>query len=154
MVGEGIDYKAVLADLKARRSALDQAIAAIEAILGEVPTSLVNGGSISQEIQPDTFVGLNIADATAKYLKMVGRPARTTETITEALQRGGLNVSRASVGTVLLRNHNRNEGEVVRVGRGLWGLAEWYPQRPRQQGQSTKRREADEERGEPKEEES
>ncbi len=142
-MAEGIDYKAVLVDLKARRAALDQAIAGIEAIIGEGPIPgipQINGRGPAQEILPDTFVGLNIAEAAAKYLTMVGRPARATEAITDALNRGGLDVTQASVGTVLLRNHNQGESNVVRVGRGLWGLADWYPQRPR----ATRRREIEE----------
>ena len=48
----------------------------------------------------------------------------------EALNRGGLNVTRDSVGTILVRVAN-SEGDIVRVGRGLWGLLEWYPGRQR-----------------------
>lgn len=132
---EGIDYKVVLADLKARRAALDQAIAAIEVIAGNsafsgVPTQ-ANGMNQTTEILPDTFIGHNIAEAGAAYLKMVGRPARTTEAITGALNLGGLNVSQPSVATILLRSDRKGDGEVIRVGRGLWGLADWYPKRPR-----------------------
>ena len=143
-MSEGIDYRVVLADMRARRAALDQAIAGIEAMLGESSSAgglgAPNGASSgAQEIQADTFVGRNISEATAHYLRMVGRPARSTEAITEALNRGGLVVTQPSVGTVLLRSHNRSDGEIVRVGRGIWGLAEWYPGRPR-----VRRRESEE----------
>jgi hypothetical protein len=81
-------------------------------------------------VEADTFVGMSIGDATPKYLAMVGRPARTTEEIVQALLRGGLQrVSPASVATILIRIHNA-DGPVVRVQKGLWGLAEWYPKRP------------------------
>ncbi len=148
-MSEGIDYRAVLADMRARRAALDNAIAGMEAMLGESSSAgglgTPNGGvgSQGQEIQADTFVGRNISEATAHYLRMVGRPARSTEAVTEALNRGGLVVTQPSVGTVLLRSHNRGEGEIVRVGRGIWGLAEWYPGRPR-----VRRRDSEEEQKE------
>lgn len=73
---------------------------------------------------------MSIGDAAPKYLGMVGRPARSTEEIVQALLSGGLQrVSPASVATILIRIHNA-DGPVVRVQKGLWGLAEWYPKRP------------------------
>jgi hypothetical protein len=144
-MSEAIDYRAVLADMRTRRAALDRAIAGLEAVLGESSSSGELGApnGVGQEIQADTFVGRNISEATAHYLRMVGRPARSTEAVTEALNRGGLVVTQPSVGTVLLRSHNRGEGEIVRVGRGIWGLAEWYPGRPR-----VRRRDSEEEQKE------
>ena len=59
MAADQVDYKGVLADLKARRAALDQAIAAIEAIAGGESGALVppiNGpASAGREIEPGTF---------------------------------------------------------------------------------------------------
>ena len=94
-------------------------------------------------IQQDTFVGMSIADAAPKYLEIVGRPARTTEEIVQALLRGGLQrVSPASVATILIRIHNAN-GPVVRVQKGLWGLAEWYPKRPPRATRKSEEKESD-----------
>ena len=79
MTTKAIDYKAVLADLEARRTALDQTIAYVEAILGESPSGIVatsTNGTLRPEIEPDTFVGLNVPQAAVKFLRMVGRPAR------------------------------------------------------------------------------
>jgi hypothetical protein len=133
-MADAIDYRAVLADLRARRTAIDQAIAAVENIIGEgssaLPTSQGDDVSVLA-IQPDTFVGLNIAEAASKYLRTVGRPARTTEQVADALRRGGLSVTLGSVSAILRRNNNSGEGDVIKVGRGLWGLQEWYPGRPR-----------------------
>jgi hypothetical protein len=132
-----IDYAAVLADLKARRDALDKVISHLEVIvdLGAITNYNVFAKQATQEIHGDTFVGLNIPEATAKYLGMVGRPARTTTEITEALNKGGISSNQATVATVLGRGHNAGE-DVVRAGKGLWGLAAWYPTRPK----STKKR--------------
>lgn len=132
MVGgwKRVDDKTVLAYLKSKRAALDQAIAALEGKAGDAPEAL-GGGDSSEEIQPDSFVGMNIATASVKYLKMVGRPARTTEQIYEALSNGGLaHFTRESVATILYRIHNQG-GDIFRVSKGLWGLSEWYPNRPK-----------------------
>ena len=136
---EPIDYAAVLVDLKARREALDKVISHLEALvsLGTVTNYNVFAKQAAPEIHGDTFVGLIIPEATAKYLSMVGRPARTTPEITEALNRGGISSNQGTIATVLGRGHNAGEGNVVRAGKGLWGLAEWYPSRPK----ATRRRE-------------
>ena len=131
MAGEWkeVDDKAVLAYLKSKRAALDQAIAALEGKGSDLPEVLGGGGG--KEVQPDSFVGMNIAMASVKYLKMVGRPARTTEEIHTALARGGLpDFTRGSVATILYRIH-KHGGEVFRVSKGLWGLSDWYPNRPK-----------------------
>jgi hypothetical protein len=129
-MSETIDYRAVLDDLKTRRAALDQAIAAVEAILGESPTASVplnvRTSNRSAAIQHDTFVGLNILDATVRYLEIVGRPARSTEEIAGALTSGGISATQGSVATILSRSHNSPNGTVRRAGRGTWGLPEWY----------------------------
>jgi|GEM_PF-1177114 len=132
MAGEWkrVDDKTVLAYLKSKRSALDQAIAALEGKAGNISETFDRGGS-NEEIQSDSFVGMNIATASAKYLKMVGRPARTTEDVHSALTKGGLpDFTRESVATILQRVHNQG-GDVFKVSKGLWGLSEWYPNRPR-----------------------
>ena len=136
MKAESIDYRAVLADLKERRINMDLAIAALEVLCGE-PTVVIGGTkeSTSTEIQADTFVGLNIAEAASKYLRIMGRGAKSTEQVAEALVRGGLAVTKASVSSILRKNNRTGEGDVIKVGRGLWGLQEWYPGRPRRSRQ-------------------
>lgn len=130
MAGEKIDDKTVLTYLKTKRAALDQAIAALEGKVGGTSANFGGGGS-SEEIQPDSFVGKNIATASVQYLKMVGRPPRTTEDVHGALSRGGLpRFTRGSVATILQRIHNRR-GDIFKVSKGVWGLAEWYPNRPK-----------------------
>jgi hypothetical protein len=129
-MAEAIDYKAVLEDLRAKKASLEQAIAAVEAIVGGLGENAGLSGSASRAIEADTFIGMNILQAAEKYLQIVGRPARTTENIAEALNRGGLSVSTPSVSTILRRS-DTGESPVNRVGRALWGLAIWYPNRPR-----------------------
>lgn len=130
-MAEPIDYKAVLEDLKARRTRLDEVIAAVEGIVGETGAlGALLSPSKSAAIAPDMFVGMNIVQAAEKYLQTVGRPARPLDEVANALNQGGLHVTQGSVSTILRRSEN-NDSPVVRVGRGLWGLTSWYPNRPR-----------------------
>jgi hypothetical protein len=137
-----IDYHAVLADLEARRSRLDAAIAGIKAvIIGQdlggqlaLPTSDIQSGFLSQNIQSDSFFGMTIVGATKKLLAM-RRRTMTTPEIVQALRLGGISNAKSenfanSVAAGLSRE-DANDGDVVRVQRGTWGLAEWYPNKPR-----------------------
>ena len=105
---------------------------AVEAILGEAgaPVLAGEGVPVAVPIQPDTFVGLNIAEAASEYLRIMGRGAKSTEQIADGLNRGGLNCTRASVSTILRRNNNE-DGVIIRVGDGPWGRQDWYPGRPK-----------------------
>jgi hypothetical protein len=127
---EAIDYKAVLEDLRAKKASLEQAIAAVESILGGLGEATTLNGSASKAIEADTFIGMNIMQAAEKYLQMTGRPAKTTEMIAAALNQGGMSVSQGSISTILRRS-DKGDSPVTRVGRSLWGLAGWYPNRPR-----------------------
>lgn len=130
-----IDYNAVLADLKAQRAKLDAGIAGIEAMLGlrgvDADPSPSGGGSTNgaQDIGTGAFLGLSIVDATKKYLAAVREPKRN-EDIYAALKRGGLIFTSSNpintIGSVLNRDWT-NGGDIVRVSRGVWGLAEWNP---------------------------
>lgn len=136
MSSQSIDYEAVLADLKARRDQLNSAIAAIELISGSgaISSSVqVPGQSGAAKIEPDSFFGLTIVDAAKKYLGMMKRP-QGTQGITDALKDGGyLFTSEQPVQTVasVLARSDSKGGDIVRVGKGMWGLPEWYPNRPR-----------------------
>lgn len=131
-----MDYQAVLADLKARRAQLDQAIAGIEIILGDVievgesaAAQLGNAGPMPT-IHPDTFFGLGIAEAAKKYLKMLRRAQHTTA-IADALGKGGMKrPAENNLFSILARAAKGRE--VVKVGKGMWGLAEWYPKPPKE----------------------
>lgn len=45
--------------------------------------------------------------------------------VNRRMLKGGLQVSQGSVSTILRRS-DTGDGPVTRVGRSLWGLAEWY----------------------------
>ena len=96
----------------------------------EKETSVPSTGRFTRgapTIEHDTFYGLSILDAAKKYLSMVGKPARSSNDILDALHRGGLvNVAYNTMASVLSRADQNQQG-ICRVGRGTWGLSEWYP---------------------------
>ncbi len=148
-MAETVNYREVLADLKARRAQLDQAIAGIEVMLGEA--SVVGGGGEpiatkfggsgpTPTIHPDTFFGLGIAEAAKKYLKMVRR-AQHTKDIADALGQGGMKrPPENNLFSILVRAAKGRE--VVKVGKGMWGLTEWYPKPPKEPTEDRRKRPA------------
>lgn len=134
-------YEAVLADLKAKRDQIDQAIGAIEALRSGGP--IVGSGNraspVSQNVAAEEagdYLGMTIADATRKLLA-TRRKALTNTEIVAALEAGGLVMTSAdklnTVGSILTRRFNQ-VGDIVRVARGTWGLQEWYGSRFKKKG--------------------
>jgi hypothetical protein len=125
-------YAIVLADLKARRDQLDQAIQAIESVrLGgaaatSVPTS---AAPTDNQLGEGAFHGMSISEATKKLLGIRKKKMTNTEVLA-ALQAGGMVMNSAdplnTVGAVLTRR-SKEMGDIVKVERGTWGLKEWYP---------------------------
>jgi DNA-directed RNA polymerase delta subunit len=130
---QGLDpYDAVLADLRAKRDQIDQAIQAIEALRGGAPVAGTKAALGSNPTEgPGAFLGMTIPDAARKLLGS-RRQQLSTADIFAAFKAGGLHMTSAdpinTIGSVLTRRFN-TVGDIVRVGRGIWGLAEWYPNR-------------------------
>lgn len=130
-------YDAVLADLRAKRDQIDQAIAAIESIRtgGPAPSrdqTQGNGNQPNGSVGgPGDLLGLSIADAAKKVLTARRQPLKSAD-ILEAFRAGGLPLTSKEpmnvIGSVLTRRFN-DVGDIVRVSRGVWGLKEWYPNR-------------------------
>ena len=133
-------YSAVLADLRAKRAQIDQTINLLEALKGGStagPTTAVANGSFGPLGNNDivetagVFLGLSIVEAARKLLAMRKRTMGNVE-IARELQAGGLVLTSAEpanvIGSVLTRRFN-NVGDIVKMGRGIWGLKEWYPGR-------------------------
>ena len=130
----GNAYDIVLADLKAKRTQIDAAIAAIEAMKGgvsasEQPVTKAKASEMSASVTAGDFHGMNIADA-AKQLLAKGKKPLGTQEITKGIIEGGIVFSTETpantVNSVLHRRAGK-EGDIIRVGRSLWGLAAWYP---------------------------
>lgn len=83
------------------------------------PSSLVADGE---------FYGQSATKATKALMAKLGRtrPLKTTE-IFEAIKKGGVGISNIEV---LYKSLQRSD-DFLRVAKGTWGLAEWYPERVR-----------------------
>ncbi|MGE3626155.1 MAG: winged helix-turn-helix domain-containing protein [Hyphomicrobiales bacterium] len=134
---KGFDpYDAVIADLRSKREQIDQAIQLIESLRGGmsipgVPQSSSAPTGSESALGPGAFLGMSIPDATKKLLR-VRKQALGNAEIVQALKAGGMAMESQdpvnTVGSVLTRRFN-TQGDIVRVARGTWGLAEWYPGR-------------------------
>jgi hypothetical protein len=132
---EGFDpYAVVLADLRAKRDQIDQAIQAIENVRSGVASVKGNSPAAPENAPNDAgaFLGMSIADA-AKKLLSTRKQAMGNADIAAALKQGGVVMSANTdpqnmVGSILTRRFEK-VGDIVRVGRGIWGLKEWYPNR-------------------------
>jgi hypothetical protein len=125
-------YAVVLADLKAQREKIDAAISAIESLRGVSSTPPQPAAEKAPvHMGAGAFLGMSIPDA-AKKLLAHERRAMANPEIWEKLKAGGLHLNSAdpvnTVGSVLSRRFDKI-GDIVRVGRGTWGLVEWYPGR-------------------------
>jgi HB1, ASXL, restriction endonuclease HTH domain len=132
---QGIDpYDAVLADLRSKRDQIDSAIAAIEALRGGIGQGAPRPAARQESpsgVGAGDLLGLSIADAAKKVLAIKRTPLRSPD-IWVLFQAGGLVLNSKepanTIGSVLTRRAE-DTGDIVRVGRGLWGLKEWYPGR-------------------------
>jgi len=127
-------YATVLADLYAKRDQIEQAIQALESLRGGMSGAPARASESSPIIGPDDpswLMGLSITDAAKKVLAARKKPLANPE-LAAAFKSGGLFMQSAepanTVGSVLTRRFN-SHGDIVKVGRGTWGLSEWYPGR-------------------------
>jgi hypothetical protein len=134
MGAETIDYAAVLADLEAKRAAIDASIAGIRQMLNleaEQGTSVgVATGERRDhalELRFDSFFRMSLPAAIVKFLGMAKRPQSVSE-ITRALLEGGFKTTSKNFMPIVGSNLSRlkTAGETVNV-EGKWGLTSWYP---------------------------
>ncbi|QIG92458.1 winged helix-turn-helix domain-containing protein [Bradyrhizobium sp. 6(2017)] len=140
---KGIDpYETVLIDLYAKRDQILQAIAAIEAIRGGALGGSIGGAAASGSAgsikpsngsldHPGALLGMSIVDAAKALLASKRTPLKNPD-FAAMFKAGGLHMNSKepanTIGSVLTRRMSE-VGDVVRVGRGTWGLKEWYPNR-------------------------
>ncbi|MGH7724400.1 MAG: hypothetical protein ACREOU_03135 [Candidatus Eiseniibacteriota bacterium] len=127
--GEGIDYRAVLADLEAKKSKIEAAIEVIRTMVegggADGQPSLGPPGAPDLALRSDSFFGMSIPDATEKFLRATKRP-QSPPAIARALEQGGYTHSSSNFPNTVRASINRLPGKFVQVGRE-WGLVEWYP---------------------------
>ncbi len=120
-------YEVVLADLRAKRDDIDKLIRTLEAYRpAAAPTSASGLNAPKQTDGVGPLYGLSIVDAAKTVLRDRGRPLPVSDIVT-GLRDGGhvMNSEDPSntVSSVLNRAFQQGSG-VVRVGRGIWALAE------------------------------
>jgi hypothetical protein len=136
-------YEAVIADLRAQKDKIDQAISLLESLRGagvSMSSGMASAAAAAAgkhdnnpvpALGPGAFLSMSIPDAARKLLSSQRRQMTTAE-ITREIERGGVVLTSSdkvnTVGSVLLRRFYQN-GDIVRVSRGIWGLAAWYPGR-------------------------
>lgn len=124
--GSGIDYAAVLADIEARIAKLEATADGIRDIMA-AGSGTVGGpsGPRGGGIQPDSFLGMSIPDATKKALEMT-RTKMSTQEVMEAIVKGGLPPSKYNTVYSILARRASQVGDIVNM-KGDWALADWYP---------------------------
>lgn len=135
-VPQAIDYAEVLRDLEAKRSAIDNAISGIRAMVHAGANQSAGTDSalhaaakvpFNGQIAPNAFFGKSIPEAAKMYLQMV-QNKQTTKEIADALQRGGMETTSSKFDLTVAAGLNRAskaQKEVVKVRGGKWALAEW-----------------------------
>ncbi len=136
-----MDYGAILADLEAKKVALESLIASVRMAaasgivsVGDFVSATSGAGtstpsiSSTAEIPNGAFHGKSIPEAAKAYLSMI-KKKQTTREIAEALRRGGMETTSSKFEQIVhavLDRSKKASGEFVRVG-NAWALATWYP---------------------------
>ncbi len=142
-MAEQTDVAALLADAEAERAELDVVIAHLRRKLGLAAGEAAGNGTtaptsagrdaliVAGRVRPDEFFRLSIGEAVMKYLAIMKQP-QNPMAIVNGIKAGGILTNAknfyANVNTELKRLRERDL--IVNTPSG-WGLAEWYPQRPR-----------------------
>lgn len=151
MSTEKSTYSLIVADLEAKRAAIDAALASLQKVMSlgafgadDLPHSsaLPQTATGIPEIPVGAFLHKRIPEAAKLYLSLV-KKKQTTREIADALKAGGIESTSqdfaVTVGSVLNRI-SKSGKDVLHLSDG-WGLASWYPAGFRNsiQGKSGKR---------------
>ena len=137
-----VDWAAVLAELEAKRVALDKAISSLRVVIasgvlfGSAEDAMpamadsVGVGLHGGDVPIGAFLGKSIPEA-AKLCLQIVKKKMTTREIAEALKKGGIETTAKTsfpsiVHSILMRAARSGTG-IVKLDRSHWGLAEWYP---------------------------
>ena len=134
-MSQEIDYASVLADLEAKKAAIEAAIDGIRQVLGQAagdpiqfsrPGAVQGVGVESKDVEAGDFHGMSIAQAAKKFLGMV-KTKQSTGSIAGAIRKGGIETTAknfySNVYSILQRDK-----DFTKMGT-FWGLSEWYPTR-------------------------
>lgn len=124
-------FDTAITELKNRIRAMQIALETLEQLRSSPEGSVTGGVSSSfsrsndNEVRHDTFFEMTIADAARKYLTMM-KATKSNADIAAALEQGGLKHSSKDFPTTVRSVLGQRE-DFIRVPKGDWGLAEWYP---------------------------
>lgn len=136
---EPVDYTAFLADLEAKKAALEQTITSLRQAMalgalgqigegGAIP-SLAAPSLSGGEVPTGAFLGKSVPEAAKLYLEIVKKKQTTTE-IMDGLTKGGIHTTSQhfikTVYAALTRMSQPPNPSVVKVG-NQWGLTTWFP---------------------------
>lgn len=131
-------YELFLAELDARAAQIEQLKALVQSLRGTgttLPEGMVAslgarmGAPTGDTVTPNMFHGLSIVEAAKKLMKARNRDLTNADMVT-AFKAGGL-VLRSkdaanTINSIMTRDY-KGGGDIVRVSRGTWGLADWHP---------------------------
>jgi hypothetical protein len=129
---EGYNIKGFIEFLEAEKLKIDTAITSLKALsavnldmagISSMPLPKNEKGK-PPVIRSDTYFGKSFIEACVEYLQAVGEK-QDTDQVVSAVRSGGVKISDSSAQT-LLTKRGREKKDLVRVGRGEWGLIEWY----------------------------
>jgi hypothetical protein len=131
-----IEYAAIIADLEAKKNALEQTLASLRAAQelgalgqpGEASVMGSTGSSIGGAEVPDgAFHGKSMPAAIRLYLEIM-RSKKTAREIADGLKKGGLESTSKFFDKIVYATLDRlrKAGDVVKIGT-TWGLPAWYP---------------------------
>jgi hypothetical protein len=120
---------AAIADLEAWREQISVAIETLRHFGAKglaLPSTPPNAGRIvNGDIPGDAFFQMTVPDAAEKYLRLA-KATKEIPDIAEALLKGGLKSSSKNFSDMTRTVISRDD-RFVKVPKGGWGLAEWYP---------------------------
>jgi hypothetical protein len=146
MSSQPLDYAAILADLEAKRAAIDATIVAMRAAMGIGAVNITDiAGVVSSapagatqivpaitgaDIPDGAFFRKSVPEATAHLLTML-KKKQTTQEVADALLRGGMESNSDDFLSVVVAGLNRARktpnSPIVKLPGNYWGLKEWYP---------------------------
>lgn len=84
-------------------------------------------------LQPFEFSSMSVSEASVAYMRTLeAKDAQATVDLVKAVKKYGYQFEGAhpnASATAALRRREKGVGDIVQVGRGKWGLRDWYSQR-------------------------
>jgi hypothetical protein len=140
MSTQPFDYAAIVADLEAKKNAIEATIASLRSAMGlgalgqagelaSIPGAAPSMSLHNGEIPNGAFLGKSIPEAAKLYLEIL-KKKQTSREIADALLKGGMESTSKNfygiVHAVLDRARKSPNSALVKLGTH-WGLAGWYP---------------------------